>query len=392
MKKVLLVSRVSGFVPQFVMHDVKILQDMGYEVHYASDFNKVVYGSDNRRLDGTGIVRHQIDFVKSPFSTKVSQSYHQMCQLLQEEEFDLIHCHMPMSSVIGRKAAEHVRKKTGRKVPVMYTAHGFHFYTGAPFRNWVYYPVERHYSKYTDRLILMNKEDFSRGQKFPVRGEVKYVPGVGVPKEVYEKVNNQEQAPNLRKELGLEENISILACVGELSKRKNHSLLIEMMADLKDLDLALVIFGEGDQREHLEQKIKELKLENYVFLKGYEKEVSKYLPQVQLFVFPSLQEGLPMAVMEAMAAGLPVVASRIRGITDLIQHTKGGYLVEGFSPVDYAVKVRRMFVEKEGKSAISREVRRREMGLWNQNRVKDFSKEIVEQRMREIYQELLDEK
>lgn len=392
MKKALLVSRVSGFVPQFVMHDVSILQDMGYEVHYAADFNKVVYGPDNSRLDGTGIIRHQIDFVKSPFSSKVRKSYQQMCQLLEEEKFDLIHCHMPMSSVIARRAAEYVKKKTGRNVPVLYTAHGFHFYSGAPLKNWMYYPVERHYSKYTDRLILMNKEDFSRGQKFPVRGEVKYVPGVGVPKEVYEKVNNQKQAPDLRKELGLEENISLLACVGELSKRKNHALLLEMMAELKDLDLALVIFGEGDQREYLEQQIKELELEKYVFLKGYEKEVSRYLPQVQLFVFPSLQEGLPMAVMEAMAAGLPVVASRIRGITDLIQHTKGGYLVEGFSPVDYGVKVRRMFVEKEGKSAIPRELRRKEMGLWNQNRVKDFSKEIVEQRMREIYQELLDEK
>ena len=84
MKKVLLVTRVSGFIPQHEMKHVRILQDMGYEVHYASDFNNVVYGKDNHRLDGTGVIRHQIDFVKSPFSRQVKKSYLQLVKLLME--------------------------------------------------------------------------------------------------------------------------------------------------------------------------------------------------------------------------------------------------------------------------------------------------------------------
>lgn len=114
MKKVLLVTRVSGFIPQHEMKHVRILQDMGYEVHYASDFNNVVYGKDNHRLDGTGVIRHQIDFVKSPFSRQVKKSYLQLVKLLMEEEFAMIHCHMPMSGVVGRLAAQKVYRQTGR--------------------------------------------------------------------------------------------------------------------------------------------------------------------------------------------------------------------------------------------------------------------------------------
>ena len=136
--KALIVTRVSGFLPQFESNNVKILQEMGFEVHYAANFNTVVYGKDNHRLDGMGVIRHQIDFERSPFSPGVRKAYCQLKQLMEQESFDLIHCHMPMSGVVARMAAQAVRKETGRKVPVLYTAHGLHFYTGAPLKNWIY--------------------------------------------------------------------------------------------------------------------------------------------------------------------------------------------------------------------------------------------------------------
>ncbi len=99
MKKALLVTRVSGFIPQHEMNNVKILQKMGYEIHYATNLNNVVYGKDNSRLDNTGIITHQVDFVRSPFSKDVIKAYIQLKQLMLAGEFDLIHCHMPMSGV-----------------------------------------------------------------------------------------------------------------------------------------------------------------------------------------------------------------------------------------------------------------------------------------------------
>ena len=83
MKKALLVTTVSGFVPQFEMNNVKILQEMGYEVHYAANYDTPSYGTDNHRLDGTGIIRHQVDFVRSPYSMKNLRVYRQLSRLMQ---------------------------------------------------------------------------------------------------------------------------------------------------------------------------------------------------------------------------------------------------------------------------------------------------------------------
>lgn len=392
MKKALLITRVSGFVPQHEMNNVKILQQMGYEVHYATDLNNVVYGKDNCRLEGTGIHTHQIDFVKSPFSPAVKNSYRQLVTLMEQESFDLIHCHMPMSAVVGRMAAEAVRKKTGRQVPVLYTAHGLHFYSGAPWKNWLYYPVERYLARYTDRLITINKEDYERAEHFPIRGKVVYVPGVGAKLHSESKESSHLRQRDFRQEFALSDATKLLVSVGELSARKNHMMMIRAMAEVKDLDIVYIVCGTGAQEEALRRQVQELQLEHKVFFAGYVNDVNEVLCQSDAFVLPSYQEGLPVAVMEAMTCGLPVIASDIRGVRDLIKHGKGGYLVQGFDPTDYAVKIRRLFTEKQGKQAIPRAQRRQQMGEWNQKQIHNFSLEVVDGKMREIYREVEQER
>lgn len=443
MKKALIITRVSGFLPQFEMNNVKILTEMGYEIHYAANFNTVVYGSDNSRLDGTDIIQHQIDFERSPSPVYVLKALKQVKRLLLEGNFDLIHVHMPMSSVIVRMAAESVRKKTGRHVPVIYTAHGLHFYTGAPLKNWIYYPVEKHLAKYTDRLILINQEDYDRARaKFKVRGKIERTMGIGMDLsrfENYRKTNwkvdgsdEVEKAVQSGHELTLDEALNdgrkedihdhkapaaeghvqdtpdaedmkeglipdiydmyqiprshaILISVGELTNRKNNIVMIRAMKELLDLPVTYLIVGSGPLESYLMDVVDEEDLSERVKFAGYVNGVEKLLVQADCFVFPSFQEGLPVAVMEAMAVGLPVIATKIRGITDLIEHTKGGYLVNTWEPEDYAVKVRRMFTDRDGKSNIKRDVRRREMGEWNREHIKNFSIEVVDKKMRKIY-------
>lgn len=383
LKKALLVTRVSGFIPQHEMNNVRILQKMGYEVHYATDLNNVVYGKDNNRLNNTGIITHQIDFVKSPFSADVKKSYVQLKRLMLSEKFDLVHCHMPMSGVIARLVAKRVRKESGRDIPVLYTAHGFHFFKGAPLKNWIYYPVERYLARYTDRLILINHEDYKRGRKFPVRGRVEYVPGVGIKLPEGRHMHNidvDRKASYIYKITGkkITPDTKVLVSIGELSKRKNHMLLVEMMKELMDLDIICIIGGLGSEEVAIRKKIQKLHLKEKVFLAGYINDVSGLLAVSDCFLLPSFREGLPVVVMEAMAAGLPVIAGRIRGVTDLIEHTKGGYLVKSFKPEDFAVKVRKMFI-------VLSDIRREQMGRWNIKRVKKFSRDVVEKRMWDIY-------
>lgn len=376
-KKVLLVTRVSGFVPQFEMNNVKILQEMGYEIHYAANYDTVVYGNDNQRLEGTGIIRHHIPFGRSPFSPDVWHCYKQLKALLLKEKFDLIHCHMPMTGIIARKAAQKVRRMTGRNIQVIYTAHGFHFFRGAPVKNWIYYFPERHYARYTDRLILINQEDVERGRTFPVRGKVEYIPGVGM-----KPMPDPDPAFDLRRTYGIPEENVIVVSVGELTELKNHITVIKAMKDLKENPVSYLICGKGPLEKELHQAVKELHLEKKVIFAGYCTNVPDVLRQADIFAFPSKREGLPVAMMEAMQAGLPVLAADIRGNIDLIEDKKGGFLFTGNQPEDYARAIR-FFIDDPEQGE--------RMGEWNKERVKEFSLELVEQRMRRIYKDCLSE-
>lgn len=382
MKKALLVTRVSGFVPQHEMNNVKILQEMGCEVHYATDLNNVVYGADNSRLEGSGIITHQIDFCRSPFSRKVKLAQRQLEHLMLQESFDLIHCHMPMSAVVARRAAQRVRKKTGREIPVLYTAHGFHFCRGVRWTNWLYYPVERHYARYTDRLILINDEDYRRGSRFPVRGKAVKINGVGIDLDRIDR-ELRDSRQDIRQLYGLPPDSIILVTVGELAPEKNHLLAVRMMAELRDMNISYLICGAGRMEETLRKTVQRLKIESKVRFAGYVENVPALLGQCDCFLFPSEREGLPVAVMEAMAVGLPVIAADIRGVHDLVENGKGGMLCRRFSVQEYAACVYQMFAGKAGEDLRGR------MGRWNCQRVRAFSKEITGEQMRHIYSEVM---
>ncbi len=373
-KKALIVTRVSGFVPQFEMNNVRILQEMGYEIHYAANFDVVVYGKDNSRLEDTGIKCHSIPFGRSPFSGDVFRCYRMLKQLMIQQEFDLIHCHMPMTGVIARRAAEKVRKLTKRRIPVLYTAHGFHFYKGAAPAHWFYYFVERYYARYTDCLLLMNEEDFERGSKFHVRGKTEYIPGIGM-----KPLPTAVESFDLRKEYKIPQDAKIIVSVGEMTERKNHQRIIKTMDRFRRLPFVYVICGSGPLENELHRMVKEMHLQKKVIFTGYCDTVADVLRQADVFAFPSLQEGLPVAVMEAMQAGLPVVGLNIRGNRDLIENKKGGFLLEEDIEEGYAGALQYLLKHPEEAAR---------MGQWNRKRVKKFSMEKVDNKMRKIYAEL----
>ena len=344
MKKALIITRVSGFLPQFEMNNVRILKQLGYEVHYAANFEVVVYGKDNSRLEGSGIVCHHIPFCRSPLSSDVRTAYKSLKQLMLTEAFDLVHCHMPMSGVVARMAAQAVRRKTGRHVPVLYTAHGFHFFKGAPLKNWVYYLPERWLARYTDCLITMNEEDFRRAGSFPVRGRVEKIPGVGI---CVQPSGGWTDCPIRGRErewmgFGIRETDFVLVSVGEFNANKNHIQILRALVQCGDPSVKYILCGQGERRGELENFVREHHLESQVIFAGYRPDVEHILASSALFVFPSLREGLSMAVMEAMRAGLPVVAKEIRGNIDLIEDGRGGILVKNGDVSEYVHAIQRM--------------------------------------------------
>lgn len=375
-KKALLVTTVSGFVPQFEMPNVAILKELGYEIHYASNFNNPSYGTDNKRLEGTGIICHQVDFERSPFNKKNLQAYKQLVKIMKDENIDLVHCHTPMGAVLARLAA----KKCGIK-DVLYTAHGFHFFKGASIKNWlIYYPVERFLSRYTGTQICINMEDFNNAKKFKAVN-VEYIAGVGIDtKGIKEKSDIEDKEKDeLKRELNLKDTDRILITAGEMIERKNQKFLLEVVKKIKEkkTSVKLIVCGHGRLENFLKAKTKELGIENNVIFTGYRTDIYKILGLAEIFLFSSLQEGLPVAVMEAMAIGLPVVCSKVRGNADLIDNEKGGYVLERFDVDIWSDLIYSLLMDKN---------RLKSFGEYNMNRIKEYDRSNVEKEMRRIYE------
>lgn len=323
----LIVASVASMIEQFNMPNILLLQSMGYEVQVACNFKKGSTCSTEKieelkkKLIELQVKSYQIDFSRSVASLlEHKKAYKQLDKIVKENRYAFIHCHSPIGGVIGRMVAH----KCG--VKIIYTAHGFHFYKGAPLKNWLlYYPVEKLCSRWTDVLITINKEDYALARKKMHAKKVEYVPGVGIDLSQFSMPCPDKQAK--RKELQIPEDMVWILSVGELIERKNHRNLIKAVAQVENA--VLTIAGKGELLEELKTLAKNLGVEKRVKFLGYRIDITELCESADLFAFPSYQEGLPVALMEAMASELPVICSNIRGNTDLVDVGKGGYL---FSP------------------------------------------------------------
>ena len=317
MKKALIVASVYGFIHHFERNDIKILQELGYEVTVASNLDNY-----KNELDNLNVNLIHIPFQRSPFSLKNITAYRKLNKFLKKEKIDLIHCHTPIGGVIGRIAGHKNKVKN-----IIYTAHGFHFFKGAPLINWLlFYPVEKYLSKYTDILITINQEDYKRAQTFYTK-KVKYIPGVGLDTEKIRNIIVDKKKK--REELGLIEDNIVLLSVGELSKRKNHIIPIKALAQIKNnKNIFYLIAGVGPLENYLKEECKKLKIENQVKFLGFRKDIYELCKISDIYIFPSLQEGLPVALMEALCCNLPIICSNIRGNNDLVEDGKNGFLVK----------------------------------------------------------------
>lgn len=376
-KKALVVTTVASTIDQFCMNDISILQKE-YRVHVAANFAAGNNTSRERvqefksELKSKNIVINEMKFNRNPFNKENFSAYKEIKRLIESNCYDIIHCHTPVAAMVVRLAARKARKN-GTKV--IYTAHGFHFFKGAPIINWlIYYPVERFLARYTDMLITINKEDYERAKKSFKAGRVEYIPGVGIDVDKFSNIEIDKKSK--RKELGLPEDAFVVLSVGELNKNKNHETIIRALAKLNNPQIHYVICGQGLLENHLKALIKELGLEKQVHLLGFRKDIAEICKASDLFVFPSFREGLSVALMEAMATGLPVVCSNIRGNSDLIEDGKGGYLVKPNDVEGFSRAIEKCHNAEETRKVFSNN---------NLNRVRKYSFENVMKEIEKIY-------
>ncbi len=341
MPKVLYVATVvKTHIMEFHIPYLKMLKEMGWNTAVAAA---------NDYEDPTDCVipycdkYYNIHFERNPIKPGNIVAFKELKKVINEGGYDIIHCHTPVGAMITRIAAQSARQKGCR---VFYTAHGFHFYSGAPLFNWlVYYPVERWLARRTDVLITINKEDYNRARNFKAK-KVVYVPGVGIDFNRFsQRVGDRNEK---RKELGLKKTDFVLLSVGELTFRKNHSLVLDALGELKccnHLDnVQYLICGCGPLDKELKEKATSLGIAEHVHFLGQRKDVSEVYNVADLFLFMSRMEKQPIALMEAMASRLPVICSDVSGNIDLIKNGLNGELV-GNNSQDLAVAILKLMSE-----------------------------------------------
>lgn len=383
MKKVLIITTISGFLSQFEMNDVDILKDLGCELHYASNFNNPVYESDQGELRKKGIKLYQIEIEKTPVHLAHNiKAFFQICNIIRKERIELLHCHNPIGGVLGRLAALFCR---GQNVRVIYTAHGFHFYKGALWVNWLlFFPAEALLARVTDCLITINKEDYKRASFFRLRKKKSLrvqIPGVGVRTEKFRKEPDRRKI--MRDRLGIGEEVFYILSVGELNRNKNHEVILRAIAKIGNPLIHYGICGKGKRAEYLRRLAEELGIESQFTLFGFRRDIPDMLQCADCFAFPSKREGLGIAAIEAMAGGIPLITSDCRGTREYMEDGVTGYVCRGGSVEEYAEAITRMMENPED---------RKRMGLVCTERARRFDLAETDRIMRKVYRKMTEEK
>lgn len=375
-KKILFVATVvKTHIMQFHIPYLKMLQEMGWETAVAAR-NDYDNPADCRIPYCDNF--YDIPFARVPWKWDNLRAYIMLKEIMEKGDYDVIHCHTPVGAMIARLAARSVRKKGAK---VVYTAHGFHFFAGAPMINWLlYYPAEWLMAPMTDVLITMNREDYDRARKHMRAKRIVYVPGVGLDTGKF--ANLSLDVTEKRRSLGFGPEDFLMLTVAEMTKNKNHTMVLKAMAQLKSAPeyahIHYVICGRGGQRHALEEEAKALGIEDHVHFLGYRTDAAELYHCCDLFVFLSYREGLPLALMEAMSCGMPILCSKIRGNTDLIDDDISGIFTRN-DPEDVSTRILELRKDPEKRTLL---------GNAASEKVKAFDQEIAHRRMKEIYESL----
>lgn len=367
-KRVLFAATTAkGHINVFHIPYIKMFKEHGWFVDVVTNGDERVPFADNE---------FSIPIERSPFKISNLKALYKIIGIMKNFKYDLVVCHTPMGGVLTRIAASITKTE-----PIIYMAHGFHFYDGAPAVNFfVYKNMEKLLAHWTDGLITINKEDFEAAKKFKLKknGKAYLLPGIGV--DIKRIKNTEVDIFKKRQELGIPREAFIVLNVGEMINRKNQVSAIKAVSECKDTNIFLAICGRGEKEKELKQLAINLGVDKRVVFCGFRKDIHEILKTADLFLFPSFQEGLPVAVMEAMASGLPIICSNVRGNRDLIDSGKGGYL---HAPCDIKAISKSIIELKNDRE------KRNAFGSYNMIKSEQFDIKEVKEQMRAVYQEVI---
>lgn len=370
MKKVLFTATVDSHILCFHIPYLKYFKEKGFEVHVATNGEENIPYCDKKI---------KIPFERSPYKINNLIAIKQLKKVLKQEHYEIIHTHTPMGAVVTRLASKTARKSGTR---LIYTAHGFHFFKGAPFLYWcLFYPVEKYLSRYTDTLVLINKEDYQLARKkFKKCRRIEYIPGIGINEERFDFCLSKEEKRTFREELGLKESDYVLIYPAELNKNKNQVLLIKSMEKLvkKYPNIHLLLPGKDSYNGYYHSLVEKKKLNKNIHFLGFRNDIAKLTHISNLAVASSKREGLPVNILESMYVGLPIVALDSRGTRDLIEDNQNGFIIKENNSDMFYSKIEYLY---QNPSVAKK------MGKLSKQKVKPYLLNTILSEMKKIYED-----
>lgn len=322
--RLLIAAGVPSTLKAFLLPYAEHYRARGWEVHAAANG-----AAADPRIEAAFDEVHDVPWTRRPYDpVNLTVAARRIRTVVREGHFDLVHVHDPVAAFVARFALRRVRASLGTNV--IYTAHGFHFFAGnAPWRNLLYRSVEALAARWTDHLIVINDEDHRAADRLPVAGGVSYMPGIGIDTTRYDAARIDDEAVRqVRDDLGLVDGQRILLMVAELNPGKRHGDAVAALARSGRDDVVLVCAGVGPLKEAIRDQAARLGVGERVLLLGFRDDIEALLRASFAMVLPSEREGLPRCLMEASSMERPVIATRIRGVTELVEDGATGHLVE----------------------------------------------------------------
>lgn len=307
--KLLVVANVAKeHINKFHLPTIRMFREAGWQVDVAC--------RKDAEIPGCSTV-YDLPCSRNPFRGGLIKSIRMVRQLLRENTYDAVHCHTLTGTIVARLAARPFRRK-GLKV--LYTAHGFRFQKGGSLIPWLTaYPMEKVLSYFTDVLITINNEDFSFAKKhLSPPAVIRKISGIGVSLKKFSHISETDNLT--RASLGLSDTDFVLIYVAELSANKNQIQLLEMMEHLRPYlpQVKLLLVGPDHTNGRLQKLTTQKGLSDIVQFLGWRNDVPALLALADVVTASSKTEGLPINLMEAMAAGIPVIAMDNRGHRELV--------------------------------------------------------------------------
>lgn len=312
------------------------------------------------------------------------RAFCKLYSIIKRERPDIVHTHAAKAGTLGRLAA------ISCGVPVkIHTFHG-HIFDGYfnPLKAKIFLLIERFLALFTDRVIAVSdtvKREITDKLKVTNAKKCVVVP-LGL--ELNKFFDCEKACGKFKQELGFTDNVVLVGIVGRLVPIKNHNMFLDVAKKVVDMkpgiDIRFVVVGDGELRGHLENYAVKLGINDHVIFTGWRKELAHVYAGLDIVTLTSLNEGTPVSLIEAMAAGRPVISTMVGGVQDLITEGLNGYLVPSQDTDLFVRKLTILMMDGE---------KRRLFGLHGRESVKDkFSKERLVKDIESLYDECLKEK